>query len=101
MEGGRKSEDYSIYLRGTLFLVDNWDDRIYSYERDAPGNFTVPAYYGRGFSVSAVGGSRFRFGIRKKKTLKVYFRVVSTRYPFMIEPKPARTEAKLQVMASL
>jgi hypothetical protein len=84
-----------------MFFVDNWDDRICSYERDAPGNFTVPAYYGRGFSVSAVGGSRFRFGDRKTKTLKVFFRVASTRYPFMKEPKPARTEAKLQVMATL
>ena len=101
MEGGRKTGRYSMYLRGTLFFVDNWDDRIYSYERDAPGNFTVPAYYGRGFSISAVGGSRFRFGNRKTKTLKVYFRVASTRYPFMKEPKPARTEAKLQVMATL
>jgi hypothetical protein len=101
VEGGRKTGRYSMYLRGTMFFVDNWDDRICSYERDAPGNFTVPAYYGRGFSVSAVGGSRFRFGDRKTKTLKVFFRVASTRYPFMKEPKPARTEAKLQVMATL
>ena len=101
LEGGRKTERCSMYLRGTLFLVDNWDDRISSYERDAPGSFTVPAYYGRGFSVSSVVGSRFRFGHRKMKTLKVFFRVSSIRYPFMKEPKPARTEAKLQVMATL
>ena len=100
-EFGRKTDKYTAYLRGTVFVVDNWDDRIYSYERDAPGNYTVPAYYGRGYSVSAVGGGRFRFGERKAKTLKVYFRVSAIRYPFMDEPKPGRTEAKLQVMASL
>ena len=100
-ELGRKTGKYSAYFRGTVFLVDNWDDRIYSYERDAPGNYTVPAYYGRGYSLSAVGGGRFRFGGRKAKTLKVHFRVSTVRYPFMPEPKPARTEAKLQVMVSL
>ena len=101
IECGRKTERYSAYLRGTFFMIDNWDDRIYSYERDAPGSFNVPAYYGRGYSLSAVGGSRFRFGTRKAKTLKVYFRVSTTRYPFMEKPKPSRTEARLQLMASL
>lgn len=53
LEGGRKTDRFSAYLRGTIFIADTWDDRIYSYERDAPGNFTVPAYYGRGWSLSA------------------------------------------------
>ena len=99
MEAGRKTGKWSTYLRGTLFLVDNWDDRIYSYERDAPGNFTVPAYYGRGFSLSAVGGCRLLAG--NKKTLKVYFRVSTVRYPFMRDPKPSVTEAKLQAVAAI
>ena len=99
MEAGRKTGRWSSYLRGTLFLVDNWDDRIYSYERDAPGNFTVPAYYGRGFSLSAVGG--YKLFVGKKKTLKVYFRVSTVRYPFMRDPKPSVTEAKLQAVAAL
>ena len=99
LEAGRKTGKWSSYVRGTLFLVDNWDDRIYSYERDAPGNFTVPAYYGRGFSLSAVGGCRFR--TVKQKTLKVYFRVSTVRYPFMRDPKPAATEVELQAVAAL
>lgn len=60
VEGGRKTDRFSAYLRGTVFIVDNWDDRIYSYERDAPGSFNVPAYYGRGWSLSAVCGCKFR-----------------------------------------
>ncbi len=60
VEGGRKTERFSAYLRGTVFIVDNWDDRIYSYERDAPGSFNVPAYYGRGWSLSAICGCKFR-----------------------------------------
>ena len=98
LEGGRKTDSWNVYLRGTVFLVDNWDDRIYSYERDAPGNFTVPAYYGRGFALSAVGGHKFRWG--KKGALKVYFRASTVRYSFMRDPKPASNEAKLQVAAS-
>ena len=101
VEFGRKASGYSAYLRGTVFFVDNWDDRIYSYERDAPGSFNVPAYYGRGYSLSAVGGGRLRFGNKKNKTLKANFRVSTVRYPFMPEPKPARMEAKVQVMLTL
>ena len=98
LELGRKTDRFSAYLRGTLFIVDNWDDRIYSYERDAPGNFTVPAYYGRGYSVAAVGGGKFRMG--KKGTLKIYFRASVVRYPFMREPKPPSGEMKLQAVTS-
>ena len=99
LEGGRKTDKWYVYSRGTLFFVDYWDDRIYSYERDAPGNFTVPAYYGRGISFSAVGGRKFYF--KKRKALKVYFRASNVRYPFMREPKPSVFEAKIQAVASL
>ena len=98
-ELGRKTSKWHAYLRGTMFLVDNWDDRIYSYERDAPGNFTVPAYYGRGFAFSAVGGYKFRFMI--KKTLRVYLRVSDVAYPLMKDPKPSVWEAKLQAVLAL
>ncbi len=101
LEFGRKAGDFSAWVRGTLFMVDNWDDRIYSYERDVPGGFTVPAYYGRGFSVTALGGGRFRFGKDKRKTLKIHLRVSSIRYPLMKEPKPSRNEARIQLTASL
>jgi hypothetical protein len=40
------------WLRFTLFKVDQWDDRIYVYERDLSGAFSVPASYGRGWSLS-------------------------------------------------
>ena len=50
----------SAFLRATFFRVDNWDDRIYCYERDLPGSFSVPALYGRGHSVSAILGLKTR-----------------------------------------
>lgn len=100
LEMGRKTETFSTYVRGTVFLIDNWDDRIYSYERDVPGSFTVPAYYGRGLSLSATGGYRFRFGEKKRKTLKLNLRVSSVTYPLMKEPKPSIIQARFQASAS-
>ena len=96
LEGGRKTDKFSTYLRGTIFIVDNWDDRIYSYERDAPGNFTVPAYYGRGWSLSAVSGCKFRFG--RGTALKLYFRASMIVYSFMKEQKPSASEVKIQAV---
>lgn len=98
LEGGRKTDRLSAYLRGTVFIVDNWDDRIYSYERDAPGSFTVPAYYGRGWSLSAVTGCKFRLGMGK--ALKLYFRASMLEYSFMKEPKPSVSEGKIQAVVT-
>lgn len=61
----------SAHLRLTGFVIDRWNDRIYVYERDAPGNFSIPAYSGRGASVSLVGSWKQRLG---RCTLKAYLR---------------------------
>lgn len=89
-EAGYKSSECALYLRQGAFFVDDWDDRIYSYERDAPGSFSVPAYYGRGVWTALTGSWRFaRWG-------RMYARASYKAYPFMIEKKPGRAELKLQ-----
>lgn len=35
-------------FRITAFMTGSWDSRIYSYENDVPGSFSVPAWYGKG-----------------------------------------------------
>ena len=60
LEPGYVTEKFSAYLRATLFTVTNWDERIYIYERDAPGNFNMKAYYGRGWAASAVAGWKIK-----------------------------------------
>lgn len=97
-ECGYKSDSghFSAWARGGVFLVDEWDDRIYAYERDAPGNFTVPAYYGRGFWLSAVAGFKAgRWG-------RFYLRASYTGYPWQTlsgsEKKPGKAELKVQMM---
>lgn len=52
-EHGYRIDALDIFIRATVFHVDSWDDRIYTYERDAPGNFSMPAYYGRGAGLAA------------------------------------------------
>lgn len=65
-----------IYLRTGVFFADDWNRRIYVYERDAPGCFNVPAFYGRGLWASSYLSWRFcRWG-------RVAFRFAYTAYPF-------------------
>lgn len=90
VEGGYAHRGISLYLRQGIFRIDNWDDRIYVYERDAPGCFNVPAFYGRGIWTSAVGAWKFsRWG-------KVSARSSFASYPFMKEKKSGRAELKFQ-----
>lgn len=59
-EAGYVRPAFNVYLRWTVYKVDNWDDRIYVYERDLPGMFTSPAAYGRACAVYLVGTYKFR-----------------------------------------
>ena len=89
-ELGRKTEDFAFYLRGGLFKVDNWDDRIYVYERDAPGSFTVPARYGRGWSASI----HTVWHIRRHHSL--WMRAETVQYPWNLTEKAGRSAVRLQ-----
>ncbi len=80
----------ALFFRLGLFRADDWEDRIYAYERDAPGSFNVPAYYGRGVWTAMTFRWRFaRWG-------KVYLRAAATSYALMKEEKPGKAELKLQ-----
>lgn len=60
LEGGRKEGDFSLFGRVSVFATGSWDARVYCYERDVPGSFSVPAYAGRGLSFSCTGGWKGR-----------------------------------------
>ena len=93
VEAGYKGEKLSAYFRQGIFRIDNWDDRIYVYERDAPGNFSVPSYYGRGVWSALALSWRF------SSSGRLYLRAASTSYPFMSgeKKKPGKAELKLQM----
>jgi hypothetical protein len=94
IEEGRKTESMSIYLRQGVFFVDDWEDRIYVYERDAPGSFNVPAMYGKGWFVSTVAS------VHINRVVRLYARASYTGYQFMTQEKrkPGKAELKLQVV---
>jgi hypothetical protein len=93
-EAGYKGNRFQAFLRQGVFAVDDWEDRIYVYERDAPGGYNVPAFYGRGVWTA------FTAAWNISKCLKVYLRAACTSYPFMKNEKPGKAELKFQVRAS-
>ena len=95
-EAGFKTDALKVWLRGGIFKVDDWDDRIYVYERDAPGSFTVPARYGRGWDASLYAAWDFGRPSRVSLRHSLWLRVETVRYPWNLTPKPARLEARLQ-----
>ena len=90
-EGTFHRASLKLHFRTGVFHVDRWDDRIYAYERDIPGSFNVPAYYGRGYWISFTGNWKFaRWG-------RAYLRGSMTQYPFMQTKKPGKAELKLML----
>ena len=92
LEGGWKPPGGFAWVRFTAHATAGWQSRIYVYERDAPGNFSAPAYYGTGFSAMAYAGWKKRF---RKTTLKLYLR---GSYRWQKE-KPGQAGLKLQLQA--
>lgn len=99
MEGGYLSDIFTLYLRGGIFRADSWADRLYVYERDAPGNFNVPAYYGRGYWTALTAG------IKVRRWLRAYLRASFLDYPWLQpgaeKKKPGKAELKIQVVFQL
>ena len=93
-EQGYKQPRLSAYLREGVFFVDDWEDRIYVYERDAPGSFNVPAMYGRGWFASMVVSGKI------SRSVKLYLRASYVGYDFMPyeKRKPGKAELKFQLV---
>ncbi len=82
---GSKFRKLSAVSRFTVFGADKWDDRIYCYERNVPGAFSVPAFYGRGYSLYVLASV-------KMEHLDFSFRASLLGYPWMAEKKPGKAE---------
>ena len=94
MESGYRDDRLSLYFRLGLFAIDDWDDRIYVYERDAPGSFNVPAMYGRGIWGNLV------MSWKVTSVIKIYLRAAYTSYLLMPHEKrkPGKAELKFQTV---
>ena len=64
----------SVTLRYALFETDSYDARIYAYENDVPGSYSIPAHYNR--------GSRFYIMLdyNLTKRIELWFRYSQTVY---------------------
>ena len=64
----------SVTLRYALFETDSYDARIYAYENDVPGSYSIPAHYNR--------GSRFYIMLdyNLTKRIELWFRYAQTVY---------------------
>ena len=91
LEGGYKSDTISAYLRLTGFSTEGWSSRIYCYERDAPGSFLVPAYYGRG-AVASIYGT-WKTVIMREWRIKICLRTSLT----LKQNQPSVYSARLQL----
>lgn len=98
-EAGYAHGRTKAHVRVTLFSVDRWNDRIYCYERDVPGMFSVPAYYGRGAALHALCSlSALRGQIHLRGSYMHYS--VGTLKAGVRTDKPDRVEVRLQYNAS-
>lgn len=95
VETAYSDEKFGIYLKTSLFDIEKWEDRIYSYERSAPGSFSIPAYYGKGLAGSAYivwkpgnRARRFRFSL--------WFKATYVHYAPESHRQPDKTEMSLQ-----
>lgn len=84
-----RSEKIGIYFGCSAFHVDEWDNRIYCYEKDLPNTFSVPAMYGRGIgSYIVLKYSPFRW-------LDIIFKGGGTKY--FDKPEKDKLSIKLQI----
>ncbi len=63
---------FQIWFRSTVYSTSSWASRIYVYERDIPGSFSVPACYSSGRSLSLLASYTRAFrSLRLKSALRL------------------------------
>lgn len=95
LEAGWRNEKIMICAHQTYFRTENWSDRIYAYERDAPGSFLVPAYYGHGLSSSAF------LSWKSGRRLRLYVRAGWTGYLPPTRDKAGKLDVRVNVVVKL
>lgn len=95
LEAGHSTEKFSLRLRTTFFSAPTWDDRLYAWMPDAPGNFNIPAFYGKGWALSA--HSAMHLG----RHHSIWLTGEYTAWPWNDSPKDNRFRVSLQYRLKL
>ncbi len=69
-----KDNPFSFTFRVSIFNTDSYDQRVYAYENNVVGIYSVPAYYGKGTKVFGI----FKYKLFNKGDLN--FRIGRTTY---------------------
>lgn len=91
-ELGYAPGEFQIWFRSMAYYTSSWASRIYVYERDVPGSFSVPACYGSGRSVSIMASHTL--------TLR-RFRMKNALRAFVTEQKKSGTKAGLKFQTTI
>ena len=76
---------WSAFARGTICETPGWASRIYAYERDVPGSFNVPAWYGSKYGVALVGSLTYaRKRLRHRLNIRISNKDVKLQYQVWI-----------------
>lgn len=86
-EGGYRHSKVSTYLKAGVYSVEKWSDRLYIYDRDAPGNFSNLMAYGGGCFLASYTSANL-FSIPGKAKAKLYLKL-GVRYMF----RPPKTSS--------
>lgn len=78
-----------LRLRACAFILDEWDMRVYVYQDDTPGAFSIPAMYGRGYSLSAF------LDCRILKWMHLYMKTAYCSYPWSNTPRKDSLEGRV------
>ncbi|MBL0098105.1 MAG: hypothetical protein IPP46_17630 [Bacteroidetes bacterium] len=87
-------KSYSFSLRWSVFSTESYDSRIYTYEQDMAGAFSLPAYSGKGYRYYLI--TRYRL----MKGLDIWLRYSTSIFPKQIETGEeieGRDELKAQI----
>ena len=91
LEAGYDNSSLKVFARLSGCYTSSWQSRIYCYERDAPGNFSVMVFHGRGVAFFILAGYSRKW---KGHSLGVWFR------PYY-EKTDSRTGAGVRLQFSL
>ena len=91
LDGSFEAQWCKLRIQAALFVVDDWDGRIYWYQYDAPGMFNLSPLYGRGWSAATY------CVFRLCSFLKIHLRAGYSAYPpsFQSSATPARSRPSL------
>lgn len=95
LDGSCRYRFLSAHVQAAFFILDGWDSRVYVYRYDNPGNFSIPALYGRGYCLNC------RLSAKVCKWIALHLSCSYCSYPWDRTGRPDALEGKFSLSFSL